>query len=88
MMLSKSLHPSNKKEGIPMLKKCAIALLAALAVSMATPALASDYLGNPRSMKFHYASCRTIKHLENFIPFQTRDEAIDSGYVPCKVCNP
>ena len=88
MMLSKNLHPSNKKEGIPMLKKCAIALLAALAVSMATPALASDYLGNPRSMKFHYASCRTIKHPENFIPFQTPDEAIDSGYVPCKVCNP
>lgn len=88
MMLSKSLHPSNKKEGIPMLKKCAVALLAALAVSMATPALASDYLGNPRSMKFHYASCRTINHPENFIPFQTRDEAIDSGYVPCKVCNP
>ncbi len=71
-----------------MLKKCALALLAAMVVSMASPALASDYLGNPRSMKFHYADCRTIKHPENFVPFQTRDEAVDAGYVPCKVCNP
>ena len=71
-----------------MLKKCALALLATMVVSMATPALASDYLGNPRSMKFHYASCRTIKHPENFVPLQTRDEAVDAGYVPCKVCNP
>ena len=71
-----------------MLKKCALALLAAMVVSMATPARASDYLGNPRSMKFHYASCRTIKHPENFVPLQTRDEAVDAGYVPCKVCNP
>ena len=71
-----------------MLKKCALALLAAMVVSMASPALASDYLGNPRSMKFHYSDCRTIKHPENFVPFQTRDEAVDAGYVPCKVCNP
>lgn len=71
-----------------MIKKIALATLTAVCLSMATPALASDYLANPRSMKFHYASCRTIKHPENFIPYSSRDEAIADGYVSCGVCKP
>lgn len=71
-----------------MFKKIALATMAAIALSVFSPALASDYLGNPKSMKFHYADCRTIKHPERFVEFSTREEAIDEGYVPCKVCNP
>ena len=55
---------------------------------VATPAMATDYLANPRSMKFHYNTCRTIKHPENFIPYSSRDAAINEGYVACKVCHP
>lgn len=71
-----------------MFKKIAIALTAATVLSIATPTLAADYLGNPRSMKFHYSDCRTIKHPERFVEFSSRDEAIDAGYVPCGVCKP
>ena len=71
-----------------MLKKIALATLAAVCLSITTPALASDYLGNPRSMKFHYASCRTIKHPERFVEFDSRGAAVEAGYVPCGVCKP
>ena len=71
-----------------MSRKIALATLFAFAFSIATPALATDYLGNPKSMKFHYTSCRTIKHPERFVSISSRDEAISAGYVPCKVCNP
>ena len=45
-----------------MLKKLALAIMATVAFSIATPALASDYLANTNSGKFHFADCRTIKH--------------------------
>ncbi|WP_302489042.1 hypothetical protein [uncultured Mitsuokella sp.] len=48
----------------------------------------ASYLGNPKSMKFHRPSCRTIKHPERFVSLDSRDEAIASGYKPCGVCNP
>ena len=47
-----------------------------------------SYLGNPKSMKFHRPSCRTIKHPENFVAISSRDEAIADGYTPCGVCKP
>ena len=71
-----------------MYKKIAIATLTALAVTMATPALATDYLGNPKSMKFHYTNCRTIKYPERFVQLSSREAAINAGYVPCGVCKP
>ena len=71
-----------------MVKKIALATLAAFSLTVATPAMATDYLANPRSMKFHYSTCRTIKHPENFIPYSSREAAINDGYVACKVCHP
>lgn len=53
-------------------------------------AYASGYLLNTQSGKFHYASCRTIKHPNSakFVPVESREEAVDQGYKPCGVCNP
>ena len=53
-------------------------------------AYASGYLLNTQSGKFHYASCRTIKHPNSakFVPVESRDEAIVQGYQPCGVCKP
>lgn len=47
----------------------------------------SQYSGNVNSMKFHSPGCRyyNCKNCTEF--FSSRDEAIDSGYKPCKVCN-
>jgi len=60
-----------------------------IACSAAT-ALASTYVGNARTHKFHYADCRYVGEMNdnNKVYFEDRDDAIDEGYVPCKVCRP
>ena len=52
--------------------------------------LASSYIGNANSKKFHYADCAAVGKMNpaNKVPFNTRDEAVTAGYVPCKRCNP
>ena len=52
--------------------------------------LASSYVGNANSRKFHYADCSSVNKMNpaNRVDFSTRDEAINAGYVPCKRCNP
>ena len=48
------------------------------------------YVGILDSYIFHLASCRYVANTvpANKVYFDTRDEAIDAGFVPCKVCNP
>ena len=52
--------------------------------------LASSYVGNANSKKFHYADCSMVNKMNpaNKVYMNTRDEAISAGYVPCKRCNP
>lgn len=71
-----------------MLKKISLGLAMLCLLSSFGTAYAASYLGNPRSMKFHYSTCRTIRHPDRFVQISSRDEAIAEGYVPCKVCNP
>ncbi|ERJ89533.1 Tat pathway signal sequence domain protein [Selenomonas sp. oral taxon 892 str. F0426] len=75
---------------IHMIKKIALATLAAVAFSAATPALATDYLANTKSGKFHYATCRTIKYPDapHFVHYSSREAAIADGYTSCGVCRP
>ena len=57
------------------MKKALVILVALLStLCLAAPALA--YLGNPRTMKFHNDNCRTIRHRENFVEIDSREEAI------------
>ena len=48
---------------------------------------AAVYIGNKKS---HYASCSSVKDMKekNKVELNTREEAIEKGYVPCKNCNP
>ena len=73
-----------------MFKRIALALIAATMLHATTPAVAADYLVNTKSGKFHYATCRTIKHPDapHFIHFSSASEAQDAGYVACGVCKP
>ena len=73
-----------------MAKKLLLFLLSLTICMLAVPALASDYMGNSHSMKFHYTNCRTIKHANAayWVHFNTRDEAVAAGYTPCGVCKP
>lgn len=64
-------------------------ICAAVLLTFAT-ALASTYIGNSNSGKFHYADCPTVNKMNpaNKVFLNSRDEAIAAGYVPCKRCNP
>ena len=73
------------------MKKFLAAVVAVLVlVAAAATVLASEYIGNANSGKFHYSDCRTVRKMNpaNKVFFNTRDEAINAGYVPCKVCAP
>ena len=47
-----------------------------------------QYIGNLNTHKFHRPSCSTLPKESNRIYFDTREEAIAAGYIPCKKCNP
>ena len=51
---------------------------------------AGVYIGNKNSRKFHHDWCSSAKQIKdsNKIKFNSRDDAIASGYEPCKRCNP
>lgn len=48
------------------------------------------YLGNKRSFRFHRPNCKYALQMAegNKIVFQTREEALDSCYSPCRSCQP
>ena len=49
-----------------------------------------QYIGNKKSMKFHYPGCRAVSQMseKNKVEFASREEAVDQGYRPCGECNP
>lgn len=49
-----------------------------------------SYIGNSNSMKFHDSDCRYGLKVSdvNRVTFDSRSDAINSGYKPCKVCDP
>lgn len=55
-----------------------------------TKNVAEHYIGNRDDRTFHEPNCREAKKLTtaNEVYFATRDEAIDAGYRPCKICRP
>lgn len=48
------------------------------------------YIGNANSKKFHKASCSSVRDMKDYnkVGFDSRSEAIDAGYDPCKRCHP
>lgn len=48
------------------------------------------YFGNKRSPTLHLSKCRWIKKMlpKNMVLFTSRQDAINQGYAPCKVCKP
>lgn len=49
-----------------------------------------EYVLNTNTMKFHIPSCSSVKRIkpENFATIDSRDNAINSGYVSCGRCHP
>ena len=50
----------------------------------------APYIGNANSRKFHYSWCSSVSDMKpsTRVEFYSRDDAVNSGYVPCKRCNP
>ena len=50
----------------------------------------ATYWASSKSGKFHLPSCEWAQKIYggNKVVFHSRDEAINSGYVPCQVCGP
>jgi methylphosphotriester-DNA--protein-cysteine methyltransferase len=63
-----------------------ITLLIMLVLSQA--ALASTYIANSHSGVFHYADCRYVGKMSDShkVYYESRDDAINNGYRPCKIC--
>ncbi|MEE0938887.1 Ada metal-binding domain-containing protein [Methanobrevibacter sp.] len=49
-----------------------------------------SYVANANTGKFHLASCNSVSKMSegNKIFLSSRSDAINQGYVPCKICNP
>ena len=52
------------------------------------PIFMTTYIGNINTKKFHRESCGSLPDEKNRVYFETRDDAINRNYVPCKKCNP
>lgn len=67
----------------------AIVAVIVLTTTFAT-VLASNYVGNAKTHKFHYTDCASASKMNpaNRVNFNTREDAVNAGYVPCKRCNP
>lgn len=67
-----------------------LALIVAAIVLMTANVLASNYVGNANSKKFHYSDCSSAQKIKasNRVTFNSREEAVAAGYVPCKRCSP
>ncbi len=49
-----------------------------------------QYIGNKKSQRFHLPTCRAVNQMseKNKVYFSSREEAIESHYIPCGECNP
>ena len=73
-----------------MKKRITVFLSILLMLILPIIAYASGYVGNAHSHKFHYDNCRYVSQMNenNKVWFESREEAISAGYIPCKVCRP
>ena len=73
-----------------MKKFCAAIVTIIFMTATFATVLASNYIGNANSKKFHYADCSSVNKMNpaNRVDFTTREEAVNAGYIPCKRCQP
>jgi len=50
------------------------------------PTLEQTYIGNTKSKKFHLESCHSLPIEKNRIYLSSRQEALESGFSPCRNC--
>mgnify|MGYP002627222745 CR=1 FL=1 len=65
-------------------------LIVTMSTTFAVALFNTPYIGNSNTMKFHYANCRSVDEMNpsNQVGINSREEAINAGYIPCKRCKP
>lgn len=74
-----------KKIFIGLLLGCFILTFCGIGISADT-----KFVGSINSNKYHYTWCRWALKIKpsNLVEFNSPEEAIAAGYIPCKVCKP
>jgi hypothetical protein len=64
--------------------------LVLIAVALTVTTVGAQFVGSKNSNKYHTKECRWAKRISpaNLVTFKTVKEALDGGYVPCRVCSP
>jgi methylphosphotriester-DNA--protein-cysteine methyltransferase len=70
--------------------KKAFALVLVSVFFLASLAYSAEYWASKNSNKYHYPNCRYAQKIKpsNLVKFNSPEQAIKAGYVPCKVCKP
>ncbi len=57
---------------------------------VAPPADSASYIANTNTGKFHRSGCSSVNKMkdEHKLNIATREDAINGGFVPCKICKP
>jgi methylphosphotriester-DNA--protein-cysteine methyltransferase len=68
----------------------AIIVLAVFSVTYLSLAADYKYVGSKNSDKYHHPDCKWAEKIspKNLVTFKSAQEALEAGYVPCKVCKP
>jgi len=71
------------------LRRSLIALILCLSF-FAASAISAEFWASKKTNKYHYATCKWALNIkaDNLIKFNSPEEAVKAGYVPCKVCKP
>lgn len=65
-------------------------LISIVLLLFATFSHSADFWASKNSNKYHYPSCKWAQKInpKNLIKFNSPEQAVKAGYVPCKVCKP
>jgi hypothetical protein len=71
-----------------MKKRLLIVLLAVFFVSL--PSFAVEFWASKHSRLYHYPECEWAKKIKaaDLIIFSSPQDAVNAGYIPCKLCAP
>ena len=73
-------------KGVSMKRVLLVLIATILLINMSI----AQIVGSKNSNKYHTKECQWAKRISptNLVTFKTAKEALDGGYVPCKVCSP
>lgn len=80
----------DTKGGDTMRKRGVLIIALFIIFAFVGNAIGAEFWGSKNSNKYHYPTCKWAQKIkpQNLVKFNSPEEAIKAGYIPCKVCNP